>query len=311
MTRKDIIYYVLISLMWATTLNALKLGMNHGFSIFLFAGLRFFLGGIFLIPFIFFMKKNNGVPFFEKFRLEKGDGIKVVVLSFLMFSVPYSFLYVGLAYLPSGIAGIIGSSIPLFTMLFAHFFLHDEKFNWIKILGIFLGMGGLALLAVSANRSFSSDDWGKFITGFIFYTICAVSFGAANVAAKKMKIKSDSKVSTFYQTVIGGAAIIFLSFFLDKKNSVYPDFTAILSLLYVAIFGTAVSFVMYYPMINRLGATKMSTIPLNIPLIAVTVGYFLLGETISPIAILSALLIISGVALLLFYHPKKRLLSQG
>jgi len=304
MTKKDVLYYVLISIMWATTLNALKLGLNHGFSVFLFAGLRFFIGGLFLVPFIVFMKKSSGAGIIERFRLEKGDLLKIILLSILMFSLPYSFLYLGLVYLPSGIASIIGSSIPLFTMLFAHFFLHDEKFNWMKIIGITLGMGGLVLLALSANRSFTTDDWGKFLKGFIFYTECAISFGAANVAAKKFAIKSDNKVSTFYQTIIGGGVIIFLSLFLDKQTAVKPDMIAFLSLIYVAVFGTAISFVMYFPMINRLGATKMSTIPLTIPLIAVITGYFLLGEIISPSAIFSAVLIIFGVSILLFGKQK-------
>ena len=197
MTKKDLVYYILLSIIWGTSLNALKLALNHGFPIYLLAGLRFILTGLCLLPFILFQKKKT--LNYKRLKPEQGDFHQIIVLSFLMFTIPYILLYVGLEYLPSGIAGIIGSTIPLFTMLFAHFFIKDEKFSFVKILGLTIGLSGMIMLVIIANSAFSPLNSRHFIIGFIFYTLSSLFFGIANVAAKKLVIKTDSKTSIFYQ----------------------------------------------------------------------------------------------------------------
>lgn len=304
MSKKDIITYISLCLFWGVTVTAIKVGITNGFPKFIYAGSRFFIASICIFISILFINKSNEKE--SELKIVKGEGFKILLLSIFMFIITYILLYTGYTFLPSGIAGIIGSTIPLFTMIFAHFSIKDDKFTLYKVLGLVISVTGLIFLLVSSGRSFaSSGGLVDFIKGFILCLCACASFGVANVLTKKFQLKTSHKTSTMYQTFIAGIILIIISVFSKEHLSLSPNWKAYLGLFHSSVLGTGVAYVLYYKMVEKYGPSKCSTIPLVVPFVAIIFGFLLLKENLSIFSLIAGLVIISGVGFILFDKAQK------
>ena len=222
--------------------------------------------------------------------------IHFVVMS-LLAAVIYFFGYVkGSSLLLSGIAGALSGAIPLFSFLMASIFLKEEKVTKLALLGVLLGFLGVLII----SGVFSSNLENTNIEGVLYLLIASLSVGSSFVYAKKfiMPLKINVVALTTYQL---GSALIILFLIVDFKgiNNIWQDTHSFIGLLVgLGILGTGLAYILYYYMIEKLGVLKASSITYIPPVVALIIGFFIVGEDIQIIDFIATIFIFFGVFLI-------------
>ena len=218
------------------------------------------------------------------------------VMGFLSVVVPYLSLIKGTQLLQSGIAGAMSGTISLVTTVFALLFLPEERMNPKKLLGLLLGFWGVALIA-NLQAVIGADANPTLIEGAAYMLLAAVGYAAAAVYAKKhvMPLGVSAMALACYQTVCAAILLTVIVPFAGL-GAILNDTRVFLSVsLGLGLTGTGMAFVMYFYIIEKLGAVTASSVFYIPPLVALAVGVFVAGEQVQAIQLCGAALVLLGV----------------
>jgi drug/metabolite transporter (DMT)-like permease len=179
-----------------------------------------------------------------------------LVMSLLATSVYYFAFAAGTSLLTSGIAGALSGAIPLFTFLSAAIFLRSEQVTPRRLLGIAIGFGGVLLIA----RPWATTD-AVDATGVLYMLLGSASVGLSFVYAKKFLSDLDIPpvALTTYQI---GLALLTMAIVtdLDGITAITEDRRATIGLVIgLGILGTGVAYILYYYIVDHLGAVTASS----------------------------------------------------
>jgi len=230
----------------------------------------------------------------------KKDHIKYwyhfIIMSLLAAVVYYYCFVVGSHLLYSGIAGALSGSSPLFSFVLAAIFLNEEKVSLRKIIGLILGFLGVIILAKPFDASITDTTW----QGILYMIIGSISLGASFIYAKKIvsPLKISGLALTAYQ-LIGATVILCLITPYDGITNIFNNTEATLGLVVgLSLLGTGLAFLIYYFIIDKLGAVKAASVTYIPPIVALIIGAFIGGEPIIFSDIMGALIILLGVYIL-------------
>ena len=207
--------------------------------------------------------------------------------------IPYTAITWGETHISSGLASILTAAMPLFTVIFAHFWTHDERLTMPKAIGVALGFIGVVVLFVPEfQRGFQIEFWGEFAV-----VIAAASYAIATLIAHKSLSGVSPIVAPTAQLATAALFMLPLSLTFDNPFALRPSPVAIGSLLILALLGTSFAYVLYYWLIEHTGATRTALVTYLIPITGVMWGALLLSEPIEWEAMVGLALIIAGVGL--------------
>ena len=205
--------------------------------------------------------------------------------------IPYTAITWGELHITSGLAAILTAAMPLFTVIIAHYWTHDERLTSVKIFGIAIGFLGVAVLFLpDLRQGIQMEFWGE-----LAIVVAAASYGLATVIAHKYVGGISPIVAPAIQ--LGSAAIwmLPLSLVFDNPFALRPSVAAVGSLLILALLGTAFAYILYYWLVEHTGATRTSLVTYLIPITGIFWGASFLGEKIELESILGLVLIIVGI----------------
>src|SRR5574341_417229 len=207
--------------------------------------------------------------------------------------IPYTLITWGEIHIASGLAAILTAAMPLFTVMLAHFWTHDERLSVAKVLGVILGFVGVIVLFLPQWRQgMQMEFWGEFAV-----VVAAASYAVAVLIARKYLLSMSHVVASTGQLASTAFFMLPLSLAFDSLSVLRPSLAAIGSLVTLALLGTAFAYILYYWLIEHTGATRTSLVTFLIPITGVMWGALLLGERIGWEAIVGLVLIIAGVGL--------------
>jgi drug/metabolite transporter (DMT)-like permease len=215
------------------------------------------------------------------------------VMGFLNGAVPYSLIFWGEQYIPSGLAALLQSTMPIFTVILAHFLASDDRITAAKVAGIVVGFLGVGLLMLSDLRQGLHAN----LLGQLAIVISSVSYAGAAIFAKNRLHGQPALVSTTGQLTMGALFTLPLSLIVDRPFHLSPSLAAVGSWLGLTLLGTVVAYVIYYALIERTNATFVSTVTYIIPVNGLILGALVLGEPLTWTLLLSLGLILTGVLL--------------
>jgi len=210
--------------------------------------------------------------------------------------VPFSLIFAGQKEIGAGLASALYATTPLWTILVDNLLTPDEKFSTTKLVGVGLGItGACVMIGPTLLSGLSGPIWAKLaVIG------ASISYAFAVVYAKRFRDIEPTVVATGQLTAstILMAPIVFLLYRpADIVTLSIPIWAAIGSL---AVFTTALAFILYFNIIASAGAINASLVTLLVPASAIVLGSVFLGERLQPFElagmalILSSLLIIDG-----------------
>jgi drug/metabolite transporter (DMT)-like permease len=214
--------------------------------------------------------------------------------TFLTFTIPYGILYWSEQWLPSGLAAVIFATTPLVTALAAHFALPAERLTARSVLGVLVGFGGIAVLYSGDFQALGGGQVARAAAVMLIAPVCAA---LSNVAVKRwgggIHPLSISAVPMAAAAVLMGA----LSRIVEAGRPVTFNTPAVLALLYLGLVGSALPFTLYFWLLRREAATRMSMINYATPVLAVAIGVFFLNEPFTLRIVLGSALVLLGVGL--------------
>ncbi|MEP6704573.1 MAG: EamA family transporter [Acidobacteriota bacterium] len=275
-------------MIWGTTWIFIKVGLADLPPI-TFAASRFVLSVAILLPVIWL----RGLPW----PRSSAEWKLIALTGFLQFSLNYSAVFWGEQHITSGLAAVLQAMITVFGLLLAWIFLPNEKITGLKIFSVILGVIGVAVIFIEQLKVDSV---------FAFIGCVAIVAGAYFAAQASILIKlrgsslhPASLVCT--QMICGLPAIITYALVAEGSPlSFHWTWTAVVCVLYLAVFGTIAAFWLYYWLLSKIESTKAMMISLVTPLIAVLIGAVVLGERLPAQTLFGGLMIIGSIGLIVF-----------
>jgi len=282
---------------WSSTWLAIKIGLRDLPPI-SFVAIRFLIAIIVLIA--------VSIGRVRLLPLRRNDYAVLAITGVLMFAVNYTLLFWAELHVSSGLAAVLQATIPIFGMFFAHWMLPDEPLRLQKLAGAIIALGGVTvicgrLLGFNGPLAF----WGG----------VAVVFGAASAAFANVLVKARSihlapAMLAAWQMIFGIVPLLVLGLDVDGNPARFHwSATSIFCLLYLAIIGSALTFLLLYWLLPRLTVAELQSISLITPPGAVILGWFLGGETFPMSSLLGACFVLAGVWMI-FRKAKVRELAM-
>jgi drug/metabolite transporter (DMT)-like permease len=278
---------------WGSTWLFIKLGLAD-LPPLTFAGIRFVIAFLILVTFIWF----RGV----RLPRASSDWILLALTGVMSFSINYGLVFWGEQYISSGLAALLQATLPAFGLVIAHFYLPAERITPLKIIGVVLGVLGVAI--VFSNQL--SVAGGKALAGSIALVISSAVVAYSNVLIKARGKHLNPAILAGGQMFFGLIPLFMVGLPLEG-NPFYFRWTtmALVAILYLAIVGSVIAFLLYYWLVHNMDVTKSMLIALVTPVVAVILGMLVLNEELGWRTVAGGAMIMSGIALIVVQRSKK------
>lgn len=286
-SRNVLAYLALASicLIWGTTYLVLRIGVTQ-FPPFLFSLLRFLLAGPILLIIVFgFMR----LPWPDRTTLWNQ-----AVTGFLMVTLGISVIGWAEVSISSGVAAIVCSVMPIWTILINLTINREEKPNWTIAAGLLVGLSGVLLIFREHLSEFSNPTYFYSIVIAFLSNMCW-AFGS--IWIKKKNTHTNPFLASGLQMVFGGLFLIPFSLLFDDYSQIKWSGEIVSALLYMAIVGSVGAYAAYGYAIKKLPMTLVSLYAYINPLVAVLLGWVVLSEKFNLSIAIAMLVTIAGVYL--------------
>lgn len=215
----------------------------------------------------------------------------LLLMGLLNNALPFSLIFWGQTHLTGGLASVLNATTPLFAVMVAHILTRDEKATGAKLLGVALGIAGVAVLVgPEALTEISVENLGQFA---VLAASCSYAF--SSIVGRQL-VDLPPAVSSAGMLTSSTLLMFPVMLLVDGLPSGLPSQTTIISLIILAIICTAVAYILYFRILALAGSVNLMLVTFMIPVAAIALGAVMLGETLSMQAALGTCLILLGLA---------------
>ena len=199
------------------------------------------------------------------------------VLGLFNTAIPFTLFAFGGHHVSSAFSGMANAITPIATIIALLTVFRGEKVSRNQIFGLFVGVVGVLTL-IGVWQGVQTDSWVA-VVGIVFAATC-YGFGGPFIRRFIEPRGHPLEVAAFGQ--IAAAATLLLPVYLTQPLTTGPfTWQSTGALLVLGIVGTGIAYTMYYPLLRQVGSAVSSTVTFLAPLVAVTLGVLVLGETLS------------------------------
>jgi drug/metabolite transporter (DMT)-like permease len=294
MRTKEWIAFIGLGLIWGTSFLWIKVALAET-GPFTLVGFRLLFGFLGLLV----------VLAIQRPRLPR-DRRTLLAFAFMgLFNTALPFILItwGETRIASSLASILNGSVPLFTIVIAHFWLHDEKITLARLGGLVAGFIGIVVL-VSGDLTpdkLHSDIWGQLavVAASISYAT-GITFSRRYLRGQPPVLQTGMVLfmadSIIWATALSGAERP-----LQLPHSALPWF----AILWLGLLGTGLAYLVYFWLINAIGPTRTSLVTYVFPVIGLVLGILILHEQADWRLWAGSLLIVAGIVVANLIHSRK------
>ncbi len=207
--------------------------------------------------------------------------------------IPFSCIVWGQQTIDAGRASVLNATVPLFTVLLAHWLLSNEKLTPAKLLGVALGFVGV--LVLTGPSAFNPDAVNSTM-GQVAILIAALSYAFAGIFGKQLN-HLNPLVSAAGMLTASALIMIPATLLLEPIGSFQPNYTSIFAVLLLGVACTAFAYLLYFKILVQAGSSNLSLVTFLIPPSAMMMGVLFLKEKVSATDVLGLCLILAGMAI--------------
>lgn len=211
----------------------------------------------------------------------------------LFFSVSYGVVYWSEQYVPSGLASILFATFPLLVTLFAHWLLPGEPLRFRAAAGAVVAFGGVVVI-FSEDLAKIGGPKTKFAAAVLLLSPLVSALSSVSIKKWGAEIHPISLAAMPMAVAAVVMAALALLFERDRAISWTP--ASIGALVYLSVFGSALTFTLYYWLLRHVRASHVALIAYATPIIAVATGVLFLNESLTSRMLVGGVLVIAGVA---------------
>ena len=281
---KAYIALVFICIAWGTTYLAIRVGVLH-YPAFLFAGIRQTIAGIILMV--------TALAFNSKTDFSVKNITRQMLIGFLMLTLGNGCVTWGEKYVPSGIAALICSMMPIFAVLYNLLGSKKERLNMMTGGGMLLGTCGVGLIFRNDLQNLSNPQYLAGIFAILFATS---SWALGSVINKKNVNPVNPFLNSGMQLLFGGIFMLVISPVADDYSHIELfNKEGLIALAYLTIFGSVLAYAAYMYALSKLPVGIATIYAYINPLVAVLLGYFAMQEPLNVYTLLAFVTIILSV----------------
>lgn len=283
--RKAYIALALVSFFWGTTYLAIRISVVDIPALFL-VGVRQFISGLIMVA--YFKMMGHQWP-------DRKSLINITIQGILFLCISNGLMTWALQYVPSGLAAIIAALMPLFVVLFSVLLLRFARFTRLMILGLLIGIGGIATIFYEHLASMLD---AKFALGIGLCLIATMSWSFGTVYASKNKPTTHILFGVGLQMLIAGIIMLLVCLGLGQYvNLADSQLSSLLSLIYLIVIGSVLTYSAYLFAVSKLPPTLVSIYAYINPLVAILLGWLILHEKMSLNVLIGSIITVGGVYL--------------
>ncbi|MCP4180846.1 MAG: EamA family transporter [bacterium] len=305
---KIILPAILACLLWSTAFAGVKIGLNYCPPL-LFAGIRFFISGLLLIPFVILNshrrkleinKRILGINIFtfKQWRI-------VLIVSFFQTFLLYTLYFYGVSIVPAAIAAIVIGGGPLIISVTAHFLANNDKMTRPKISCILLGMAGIVIITLDKSPLTTGGSYLQII-GILMLLVSCIAGGIGNILVSKYKTCINPITLTSFQMIFGGLMLFIASLLVNgtPKIDIKPEF--IIALLWLSIV-SATAFSIWFKLlqIRIVKVSELNIWKFIIPVFGGIFSWIIIPDEHPTVIIIIGMAITASAVLLYNIYVKK------
>lgn len=288
MRYRNLILFFVLAAVWGTAFVGIKIGLEF-FPPVLYAALRYDIAGLLMLGYAVYV--TDPIP------RGKAQWTVVLIGSVFLIALYHAFLFVGETspQMTSGMAAIIISLSPVLTTATARGLLPSERLKPAGLLGLGLGLGGVILITQPDPTNLLSSG----VIAMLLVFGAALSFAVGTVLTRR--VHADLPIETLEAwSMIGGALLMHvISLSLGESFAdIQLSIEAIVALSYLVIFSSALGFLIYFDLLERMGPIEINLVSYVTPVIATVTGAILLGEEITSATVVGFFVIVTGFVLI-------------
>ena len=286
MRLRNTLLFAALALAWGSSFTAIKAGLEF-FPPVLFAALRYDLAGLLMFGYAAYAT--------DRWRPRgRGEWTLVAVGGSLMIAAYHAFLFVGEQGTTSAAAAIVVSLSPALTTGFARALLPEERLTAVGTAGLMIGFVGVGVLSEPDPANLLTPETVSL--GLVFFA--AASFALGSVLTRRVEAQLPIETMEAWSMVTGALLMHAASAAIGESPAAI-DWTgeAVLALTYLVVVASALGFLIYFDLLERLGPIEINLVSYAAPVVAAVTGFAMLDETPTAATAGGFLLILVGFAL--------------
>jgi drug/metabolite transporter (DMT)-like permease len=281
-----LVVYLGVSIVWGSTWAVNRIALFDVPPL-RFVAVRMALAAVLLLPFA--LRGGAWRPLVGR------AGPQVAAVGLFQVALPYGLMFVAQQWVPSSLAAVLFATFPIWIALLARLLLPGERLTGAKALSGLLGIAGVAVLQLP---HLGGVEGSRLVAiGSALMIAASIVAALANVLVRRFMVAVSPLATTAGQSAVGAVALGAASLLLEA--GVPGAFTprALGAVVYLAAFGTALTYVGLYWLIPRVPLAVIGTIPLVDTTVAVFLGAALLDERLGWHLAVGGVLVLSAAAL--------------
>ena len=277
-------HLLIVYIVWGSTYLGIRVAVQEGsgFPPMIMSATRVFAGSLILVALARFIQKQS-------LRLTKEEWVVLSVSGLALWWGGNGLLAIAEMTVPSGYAALIISCTPIWVAIIESI-LDKKRPSVFLIISLLIGVAGIAVLNWPAIIAGNLND----LKGLFLLIIAGLSWGAGSIYQKRKNIHTTPEISSAVQQFTGGIALLITSFIISEPT-MNPVPSAWWAWGYLIIFGSVIAFTSFVKALKLLPPNIVFTYAFVNPVVAVLLGFIILGEPITPWTFAGATLVLVGV----------------
>lgn len=288
--------FAALYIIWGSTYLGIKYAIET-IPPFIMAGIRFLIAGLLLL--VWCIIKREPMPSLKSIGIISLAGI-------LMLFVGNAAVVWSEQYLPTGLVAIIVATVPLWFVLLDKRQWHFHFTNKLIIIGLLIGFAGVMMLFAGKGSAGITGSRMKVISFFILIA-GSIGWAIGSLYSKYKKTDGSTIVKVAIQMLAAGIVGIIAGFVANEHKGFalsQVSNTSILALIYLITLGSMVAYIAYIWLLSIRPPSLVGTYAYVNPVVAVFLGWLMLGEVISTQQVIALSVILAGVILVNFSNEK-------
>lgn len=293
--------FLLLSFLWGTSFMAIKVGLEFMPPV-LFAAFRYDLAAVGMLGYA------AATTDYWRPR-SRADWTVVAIGAILIIALYNAFLFVGQQGVTSGVAAMLIAMNPILATGFSRLLLPSGRLGAVESVGLCAGFLGVGLVARPTASALLAGD--LVAPGVVLLAAVSVALGSVLVQRVDSGLPTEGIVA--WSTAFGAVVLHTISIGLPSESLTDVVLTpgAIATVVYLAVFASAVGYVIYFQLLDQLGAIEINLVSYTVPVFAVLSGWLVLGESVDAYTGIGFAVIFVGFALLKQDSLRRRVRSAG
>jgi drug/metabolite transporter (DMT)-like permease len=281
----DWLVFGLLGFMWGSSYLFIKIGVNAGLHPFTLVMFRLLIGSALLWTVVLVAR--------EKLPREPRFYAHISVVGFFGIALPFVLITFAEGSVDSALAAVLTAPVPLFVIPFAALLLPDEGLTANKVVGVLIGLIGVAVLVGFDPAQLGTSDF----FAEILLVGAAISYAIGGVYARRFVVGYRPMIPALFEVFTALLMVGVLAFVLERPLDGPFTPEALVAVTWLGLVGSGLAFLAFFRLLGRWGAARTSLVAYLLPVWGIILGALVLHEEIPPALITGTALIIGGIAL--------------